>query len=191
MDWLQFFASIVGSLAWPMVLSVFLWMIRNQLPILLSRIIELHLPGGAKAIFAEALDSARDVAEAVRPEAVREGRWLTLDHAPDPEKLRYARWYPLMMINEAYTGLEKILAEIRSKVGLSERMNFSSIMMYLVEKKLIDGSIFDLFESLRRARNAAVHTHLNQITSAEALEFATQAEILEQILKDVSKKLTG
>jgi hypothetical protein len=51
MDWLEFIASIVGSLAWPGVVLIFLWINRGHLANLLDWIEELTLPGGFKFKF--------------------------------------------------------------------------------------------------------------------------------------------
>jgi hypothetical protein len=58
MDWLQFFASIIGSLAWPAVVLVVLWYNRHRLANLPDWIEELTLPGGTKVKFTRALDKA-------------------------------------------------------------------------------------------------------------------------------------
>lgn len=54
MNWLQFFASIIGSLAWPSVIIALLLILRKQIAGLAERVKELTLPGGIKATFEEA-----------------------------------------------------------------------------------------------------------------------------------------
>jgi len=58
MNWLQFIASIIGSLAWPGVVLAVLWYNRKRLVALLDWVDELTLPGGAKIKFVKAIDKA-------------------------------------------------------------------------------------------------------------------------------------
>src|SRR5262249_47339279 len=57
--WLDFFASVIGSLAWPGLVLVVLWYNRQRLASLPDWIKELKLPGGTKIKFKRALDEAR------------------------------------------------------------------------------------------------------------------------------------
>src|SRR5262249_49106056 len=59
MSWLDFFASVIGSLAWPGLVLVVLWYNRQRLANLPDWIKELKLPGGTKIKFKRALDEAR------------------------------------------------------------------------------------------------------------------------------------
>jgi hypothetical protein len=65
MDWKQFFASMVGSLAWPVVVVALLVLLRKHLASMAERLEELTLPGGAKAKFDRQLDAARTESEKI------------------------------------------------------------------------------------------------------------------------------
>ena len=69
MNWLQFIASIIGSLAWPGVVLAVLWYNRKRLVALLDWVDELTLPGGAKIKFVKALDKASVEAKLLASEA--------------------------------------------------------------------------------------------------------------------------
>jgi hypothetical protein len=53
MDWKQFFASMVGSLAWPVVVVALLVLLRKHLASMAERLEELTLPGGARTLAVE------------------------------------------------------------------------------------------------------------------------------------------
>src|SRR5947209_17172204 len=69
MGWLEFFASIIGSLAWPGVVLLVLWYNRQRLANLPDLIDELTLPGGAKIKFVRALARASVEANLLASEA--------------------------------------------------------------------------------------------------------------------------
>jgi hypothetical protein len=55
MGWLEFFASIIGSLTWPGVVLLVLWFNRKRLANLSDWVDELTFPGGAKIKFVKAI----------------------------------------------------------------------------------------------------------------------------------------
>jgi len=114
MDWKQFIASIVGSLAWPLVLLIFLWVIRSRIGGLLSRMIELHLPGGAKAIFAQQLDKGREAIEALGDD---QGDKVYFQWTEGREGRENA---PQWLILESYIELETEILKAREPLGLSD-----------------------------------------------------------------------
>ena len=54
MDWKQFFASVIGSIAWPAVVAVFLYLLRSQLSGLAERLIQFVLFGSDQDIVRDA-----------------------------------------------------------------------------------------------------------------------------------------
>jgi hypothetical protein len=186
MDWKQFIASVVGSLAWPVVVLIFLWVIRRRIGGLLSRVIELHLPGGAKAIFAQELDKGRDVIEAIGDGELEKVYFKTLEGREE----RAHENVPHCVIVQTYNELETELFKAREPLGLSTRMNAYSIIKSLIQRDVLDSEASALFETLRRARNAIVHAPTQEVTDPEAMEYAAQAEFLTELVKDAIKKLT-
>jgi hypothetical protein len=190
MDWKQFIASLVSSLAWPALLAFFLWLIRERIGGLLSRLIELHFPGGAKAVFAQELDRGRDALEKIEFKIARRAR--TRDSLPpafqnsEGESKESPQW----IIALAYTEIEALLIEAREKLHLSPRMPHTAIIKALVQKGYVENGALELFESLRRARNAVVHAPSREVTVGEAVEYQIQAAGLSIILTEAIKNLT-
>jgi hypothetical protein len=190
MDWLQFIASLVSSLAWPALLAFFLWLIRKRIGALLSRMIELHLPGGAKAIFAQELDRGRDALEKIDFPVARRARTrdsLPLEFRNTQEE---ATESPQWVIARAFTNIEALLIEAREKLHLSSRMPFTAVIKSLVQEGYVENGALELFESLRRGRNAVVHAPSREVTVGEAVEYQIQTAALSLILTEAIKKLT-
>jgi hypothetical protein len=184
MDWLQFISSIISSLAWPGLVGLFLLMIRKQLGGLLARLIELHLPGGAKAVFAQELDKARDVIEKIETPKLTEKVLAPVEPKIESEQ------QPQDLINSAYINLASSLSEAREKLGLSAGLNLSAVVKVLMERGMLVPGTLDLFESLRRGRNAVVHAPSREITKAEAAEYLGQADFLSALVERALAKLT-
>src|SRR5262249_22744519 len=113
MDWKAFVASVVGSLAWPVVLAYFLFLFRDQLVGLPSRIEELTLPGGAGINLARQVDKVRDQAEIVE---VEEGVPPTDVLALDPAILQLAQLFPEAAVVQAFKELEGVILQIRARL---------------------------------------------------------------------------
>jgi hypothetical protein len=191
MDWLQFIASVVGSVAWPALLAFFLWLIRERIGALLSRMIELHFPGGAKAVFAQELDKGRDALERIELPIARRARTrdsLPLEYQNIQEEEPKVR--PSWVIAHAYAEIETLVNQAREKLHLSPRMPSTAVIKSLIQDGYVENGTLELFESLRRANNAIVHAPSREVTVGEAVEYQIQASGLSIILMEAIKKLT-
>jgi hypothetical protein len=96
-DWKQFISSVIGSLAWPLVVVGLLIVLRKHLASMAERLEEL--PGGAKAKFDRQLDAARTqsekiiVPEVTEPE--RPARTLS-------DEAQLANKFPEAAVSEAF-----------------------------------------------------------------------------------------
>jgi len=183
MDWKQFIASLVGSLAWPAAFLIFLFVIRKYLGGLVARVIELHLPGGAKAVFVAQLERGQEVIEITKSE--RKNPTMAFDEMPKElsEKPEIKIYRPHYMILSAYDSVSDLLKQVRAAMDLSERMNLPSIMRALEEKRLVDSDMVRLFDSARAARNAALHASQSEISRVEAEEYVKQVSVLSTALR--------
>jgi hypothetical protein len=110
MDWKQFFASMVGSLAWPVVVVALLVLLRKHLASMAERLEELTLPGGAKAKFDRQLDAARTESEKIIvPEAAEtEKPSIILS-----DEAQLANKFPEAAVSEAFRHLEVLIQLIK------------------------------------------------------------------------------
>jgi hypothetical protein len=184
MDWKAFIASIIGSLAWPVVVVALLIILRKHLGSLAERIEEITFPGGAKATFLKALEQGRIEKEL----AATNNPALALDTS-DP-RLELANRFPEAAVMEAYKEVEEVLLELRKSIDLPPRTNLRSVVRALVEKGLLDSESEPLFASFQQARNASAHAgNENRITRGEALEYMAQARVLKSLFDEVLKRV--
>jgi hypothetical protein len=190
MDWKQFIASIVGSLAWPAVIIVLLILLRHKLGELVSRMEELKLPGGVSAKFGKELEAARQkieeskAAQEVPKEPVR---WRTTDSA---ELLYLAEEFPEAAVMEAFRQVEHAIGENRDKLPDIPKGTLLSYVKVLAQRGLVDKVAVDLFQRLRNLRNIAAHgSGADRVTPGEALEYYAQCVYMAQVLRAAFNKL--
>jgi len=188
MDWLQWTASLVGSLAWPSVVIVLLILIRKQLAGLVARIEELTLPGGASAKFGKALAENREQVEAARlaenvpeaafrPDQARERDWVLTEQFPEAA------------VMESFKSIEKMIVENKGKLPVIKGSLFSYVKE-LGNRGLLSKDMVELFKSLRNLRNIAAHGRApDRITPGEALEYQEQCLVFAQVLKKALEKI--
>lgn len=184
MEWLQFISSIIGSLAWPVAVVIFLFLTRKRLGDLLERLIELHLPGGAKAIFKEALAEGRVIIER-SAQAIA----TTSEHDQRNNKV----WTPPAdyreIILDNFLDVNEQIILLARERGFEER---KGTIHDMVEKFLrsdqIDPTLADLYERLRKARNASLHVGTRELSDQEVDEFVKQANVLLKKVKELRKR---
>jgi hypothetical protein len=191
MDNLTFWAKIaeiLGSMAWPALVAAVLVAYRGHVAGLFDRITELTLPGGTKAVFKKELENAGEKAAEIESEA---GMVAPTPLRPDDSFTYLAKNFPQAAIIEEFKEIEEIALEVGEALGLAPRAGRIDIpVQRLLDLGLIDDNAYDLFISLRRARNAAAHSRVTiGIESVDALEYRQNAELMKQILERALGKL--
>ena len=183
MDGYQFIAALVGSLAWPAVVGVLLYVLRKHLTGLAERLKELSLPGGMKATFEKELSVGREIVEQL-PAQIPAPQLPPPPPEEENKLYRLAIESPKGAIIVSYLELEKELRDIGSRLGMGPSVtNQRSVIEELVEKNLLTRDASRLFNSLRRARNSAAHAvGQEQVTSQDALEYIRQTNQLLALL---------
>jgi hypothetical protein len=191
MDWKQFVASIAGSLAWPAVLTVLLFMLRNHLSSLVGRLEEFTLPGGAKARFVRQLETARHQAEQLPPPpGAISGMPLPPPLPPNDPFLQLASMFPEAAILRSFQDLEHTLQEIKNHFPGNAGGSFKNLVQRLLDLNYIDEKALELYLSLRAARNAAAHSGVgNRITPGEAVDFREQVKLLNDVFENALERL--
>lgn len=191
MDNLTFWAKIaeiLGSFAWPALVAAILIAYRGHVADLFNRITELNLPGGTKAVFERALEKAAEKAAEIKPEA---GLAVLPPQQPDDTFTYLAKNFPEAAILEEFKEIEEIAREVGQALDLPSRSGRVDIpIQRLLDLQLIDDNAYELFMSLRRARNAAAHSRPTiGISSIDAVEYRQNAELMKRILKQALSKL--
>jgi hypothetical protein len=186
MGWLEFIASIVRSIAWPLVVLALLYILRQQLGGLAERLTEFSFPGG-KAKFKDELAKGRRAAQKLPKQKVEQPP----EQREEEDRLvRIAAEAPEGAVILAYIDLEKKLRELALKLGHSSRIvNHMGVIKDLEERGAMAKEGVQLFSNLREARNSAAHGVGPRLTTEDALEYIEQAGILETVLDAALKKL--
>lgn len=190
MDWLQFFAAVIGHLAWPVVILILLVMVRKQIHSLAERLLELSF-GGATVKFDKLLSKGAELVEEspvqlpVPAEDVQTELALPEPHRDiKPHNVSDG----LLSIFHAYRVTELLIEECAEKLGVKTREP-NTVLRMLLKRDLIVPELIELYSTLRQARNAAAHGALFVLSETETSEFVRQALHLNLALKQASKKL--
>jgi hypothetical protein len=182
MGWLEFFASIIGSLAWPGVVLVVLWHNRHRLANLPDWIDELTLPGGTKVKFSKALDKAIVLAaETAAPAMV-----------PSKEQVEtpVAEQFPEAMVVQSFIELVETLGNMVQFLALPTKgRDPETVMQELARLGYIDQKSVDLFGSLKDAYTAAVREGYARLTAEEGVRYRQAAQVLNARLREVLPRL--
>jgi len=196
MGWLDFFASIIGSLAWPGLLLFVLWYNRQRLSNLpdwidhwLSNLPDwigtLTLPGGIKVKFIKALDKASAEAKLLASEAPDTAR-VEGQVASSP----VVEQFPEAMVLQSFIELEETLGNMVRFLALpTKARDPDSVIEELDRLGYIDRTSVDLFRNLRDAYTAAVREGYDRLTSEEGVRYRQAAQVLNAQLREVQPRL--
>ncbi len=188
MDWKQFVASIVSSVAWPAVLALLLILLRHKLTGLADRLIELNLPGGVKASFRQDLEVGRAITDRIPQSSVA---------IASPEVAKEIDIFNKVAVDSppgaiilSFIEIEKKLQAIAIKLGKPYWSDQRKLMRELVQRNLVDPKAVQLFISLKNARNSAAHASGGvDLSTAQASEYIRQSGVLTALLQEAANKL--
>jgi hypothetical protein len=186
MDWKTFVAGMTASLAWPIAFVISIVLFRKQLRVLLDRIKKLGA-GGITAELSDQVEKAQEKAELVRAE---EGK--SLDHADrlDDATQQLIKRSPDGAVLRSFKELEGVLLQIREKIPDGRKgRNLNEVMRYLNDRDYVSGSVVELFQSLRRARNEITRAGEAQVTPDDAEKLVRQIRLVTQLLSEVLAQL--
>lgn len=190
MDWKQFFASIISSIAWPSVVLAIVWFFYPQLKHLLEQIKKFGA-AGVNVEISERVEAVRDQAEKVEVEQAEISPAESSDEITlDPATLQLAKTFPEAAVLQAYKELEGVVLQIRARLPDDKpHRNLNEVLKYLFDQKFISASVVTLFQRLREARNTVAHTSDEKITTGEALELVRQCKLLITLLWSITGQL--
>ncbi|WP_167051717.1 hypothetical protein [Salinibacterium sp. ZJ77] len=177
MDALGLIASIVSSLAWPLVAISIAFMFRAELTGLLARLSHFKV-AGSEANFGEGLARAEDSVQAFKessPDAVESGIAF-----PPPDAAEEAIADPSGMVLRAWEGLaESVFALRRATAGRGRpSTNLSIVLRQLVDEGVVNSFFLDSVEELRQLRNHVAHAR-EVPTKGSAIAYVEQARELQ------------
>ena len=167
MNWLEFFASVIGSLAWPSAITVVALMFRKQILSVFERAEELGF-GDWKLKLNQDLEEAEEVARTLPPPP----QPLQVVHLQEPPRFeKLLEISPNAAILDQWLEIESRLAQMGDRLGLpeSEQRQFFKVTKALKSNPLFPDSLLDLLAELRQIRNLAAHKP--KIPASEAYRF--------------------
>lgn len=185
MDWKQFFAAAIGSIAWPAAIIVAVLQLKGPLAKLLPKIRsfkygELHID------LEQQLAEVKAEVIASEPEAP-----LLNQHAPPALALQLAAISPRSAVLMAWLEVEKKIEEIlslnpvmshRGASGLVRPMMMSEAMRALVDKGIVNKLTYDTYRKLNRIRNEAAHMTSKEVEFDEAISMTEMCQWLVKSL---------
>ncbi|TNM59852.1 hypothetical protein [Aliirhizobium smilacinae] len=159
MGGLDFAASIVSSLAWPLAAVIIAWFFRSQIGGLLAKV--RKLTWGDKVLdFAEKLDEIEE--SAPMPDAQPEGVGLNANELPDPRLQQLIALSPNAAILDAWRPVELKIQELAKLITSTnpkeiQRQSTGQNIKRIYEMGFIPTGTFQTLRSLLELRNAAAH----------------------------------
>ena len=183
MSWLQFFASVIGALAWPTAVVLSVLLLRRELVQLLRRLKRLKY-GDAEAEFGEKLEEVEeDIAELPTPASA--SLWQT-DESFRLHFKDFNRFSNNSAVFVSWLEVESAILNLARAANLLEtNMPASRAAQLLFRKELIDQQTYHAIRELQELRNIAVHPNDTRTVSKEEAErFKKLAEKVAAVLED-------
>jgi hypothetical protein len=186
-DWKQFIASVVGSLAWPIAVVVIVHIFKDRLRLLIGHIKKIGA-AGVNVELSEKVEEAIDAGEVVQ---VEKGISAPDIAGLDPTLLQLAKSFPEADLIQSFKELEALILQIRERMpDARPYRNLYEVLKALEKLEFIPSSAIALFQSLREARNAAAHGKgEEELSSSEAINLIRQIKLLQEVLTPALDRL--
>jgi hypothetical protein len=202
MTWMQFIASMVGSLAWPIAIIVILVVFHRPLVRVIESLRRLSYKGididfGQELAKVAATPAAEALLKApVEPAKVddhTEAASGTLDSDINPEIATLVAISPAAAVVQAWQQIEHSLRDAMKRLGFDKRLqdgNYLRQTVLLRDGGYIDDETSRLLNSLRKLRNQATHApETGQIINSEdALDYARLVKLVARRLDSIELK---
>jgi hypothetical protein len=185
MNWKEFISSMTGVLIWPVLVVALLIVFRKPLGALFKPQEESD---NWKAEFASNLKSAREQAERLSAPAPPP------PDAQSPMRLQFEDDLPEAIVLLSFNDLLDAFSEAKRRLNSPKLPDDAPpllvIRQLLYQHHPLPEQTATLFDSLKRARDAALRTTDKEpISRGEAIDFRTQAQKLASALREAIKDL--
>ena len=196
MDYLQLIASIVDSLAWPVVFMWCAFIFRESIVALLEKLTHLQW-GNLKLNFGRELQELEDKAEAagldVSEDMPRAEQGVQDSAQIVAEAMRLASEFQGSAVVLAWTAVEQELMQAVMRLAISpDYPPYNSAIkniQLLHEQGYLDADNRGLLERMRRLRNAAAHPSrgITEISADDARKFVALTEAITDRIKSLKR----
>lgn len=162
MDGFQFASSIIGSIAWPLVVALLLFLLRHQLAALAKRVEEITFPGGGGAKFR---DEVREIQTKIEN---------ITDVGPDTVVAKLPRTRnetPGDKIRDRFFKLESEMSIILSQLPLEIRRQPSDFIFYDLRDFKGSYPLYEVYSRIRELANMALYADEKALNDKDVREF--------------------
>ncbi len=193
MDKLSFISNIVNSLAWPTVVVISFFLLRNQIEQLIPRISKMKLKD-AEIEFSTAIKRLeKEIKSSKLPFLDDKKSSKHQEVANELEVL--ANEYPRFAILESWSLIEYNLGQYAYKSQtITQKENiYAYILYHEIAKQLFknDNELFKLYNELRMLRNMVIHDHNFIPTTENAKAFISIALNLLSAIDERKERLAS
>ena len=181
MNRIELIASLVDSMAWPVVVVVIAYWLRDSIVALAERISSVKIRD-VEAFFNQTLeDIAPAEAEITATERLQatESKSVTLMELVDIS--------PRVAILEAWVGIEAATRHYSKSHGLGKRVSYQGLRRLPKEHRQKIEHILTPYQELRVLRNRAAHSTDFDLTPQIARKYIDVATWVERVLNDASR----
>jgi len=192
MNYLQFIASLIHSLAWPATIVVLAAIFRKPLRELLQHLDRFKY-GKVEIDFRRELDQIEAYARTIdlkpAPKQISAGPRTAEQILADAERL--AADFPEPAVGLGWTAIEQELTSRTARLGLSSDLPSPGRQIETLRKAgQLDDETYEILRRMRNLRNMAVHSSgaHGGISSDEVREFLALAAGVVRRLREISLK---
>lgn len=181
----QFASSLVGSLAWPLVVVILFIIFRNQVAALIGRI-KSYKGLGQELTFGDRLaETENSVEEAINNPALDQGDLDQIDKIEPNPLAREAEANPSFVVIRAWEQV-RLSLDALTEVGLTKIYwkvrSGPNLITELRKANLINDDTAEALKELRDLRNSVAHGYHNP-TPGEAIAYAESAQSISTFVR--------
>jgi hypothetical protein len=180
MDWKQFCASIVGSIAWPTAVVIVVVLLKSPLAKLIPMVRSLKY----KDLHIDLSEKLEEVKDGLEAESQNSNHPIQL--SAEERLLELARLDPRAAVLSAWIDVEHALIDLAKTVGVSSNQTIVTVANELHALDVLTELEMKTFRDLRRIRNEAAHQP-SLIFFEEAKSMAEMCDWLSHRLRQVEK----
>jgi hypothetical protein len=186
MTWLEFFASVLKSIAWPLAIIIIVFLLRNHIANLFPLLSKLKIKG-FEIEFRKSLKELVHLRTIALPDS--ESLSDSTNEKIESSIEKIAEISPRAAIIEAWLNVEVAAAELIKKNGLLDKKYFTpyDLRKNLLNKSTLNDDQLKIFQNLRDLRNKAVHIPDFNFKTNEVIEYVNLAMSFSRYLKQLDK----
>lgn len=182
MDWKQFCAAIVGSLAWPTAVVIVVVLLKSPL----AKIIPMVRSLKYKDLHIDLSEKLEEVKDGLK--AGNQDSNQPIELSAEDRLLELARLDPRSAVLSAWIDVERALTDLAGTVGVSINNTPVTMANELHALDVLTELEMKTFRDLRRIRNEAAHFR-TAISFDEAKSMAEMCDWLSHRLREVEKDI--